>query len=623
MLRTQEALSTGSLTVSRQLAASLQGQTRDRYSLSDSSFDEGAYIAATKQAGFAVIVCWYYTARLELLCFYGEYQEALVMATEAEEWAARSAGYYFTTELSFYAGLTLAILHRSATLQERERYAERLTAHKARLTTWAENCPQNFRHKLLLIAAEQARGDGQDSLALELYEQAIHLAQKNQFVHHEALASELYARFHLDKGREKVARVYLLDAYQGYLRWGATEKALQLAEAYPVLLPAPALAAETGQFASATSSPAKPTELADLLNVETALRAAQAIATEVELDKVLSQLMRVVIANAGAQRGFLLLMRQEVLSIAASISVDPDTVRVGMLVPVEECEDLAVPVVQYVSHTRQTVVLGDASRDERFASAPYILDRRPKSILCLPLVHQGRLTGVLYVENNVAYDAFTAGHTQLLGLLCSQAAIAVENAMLYARMEEASLQLQRVNEHLEEEVKKRTEQLREINERLQAELGQREEAEKRRAALQEELIRVQRDMLAEMSTPLIPITDRLMVMPLVGAMDTDRAEQAVETALRGVQAQKAQVVIVDITGIKNISTNVSGILIRMAQALHLLGAQAVLTGIRAEVAAGLVSLGVDLRGIVTRSTLQAGIAYALSRVKAQGLGDLR
>jgi rsbT co-antagonist protein RsbR len=130
-------------------------------------------------------------------------------------------------------------------------------------------------------------------------------------------------------------------------------------------------------------------------------------------------------------------------------------------------------------------------------------------------------------------------------------------------------------------------------------------------------------MLAEMSTPLIPITDRIMVMPLVGAMDTDRAEQAVETALRGVQAQKAQVVIVDITGIKNISTNVSSILIRMAQALHLLGAQAVLTGIRAEVAAGLVSLGVDLRGIVTRSTLQAGIAYALSRVKAQGFGDLR
>jgi anti-anti-sigma regulatory factor len=117
-----------------------------------------------------------------------------------------------------------------------------------------------------------------------------------------------------------------------------------------------------------------------------------------------------------------------------------------------------------------------------------------------------------------------------------------------------------------------------------------------------------------MSTPLIPITEQIMIMPLIGTMDTQRAQLVLETALAGAQSNRAQVVIIDITGMRHVDTNVASTLINTAKALRLLGAQAILTGIRAEIAQTLVSLGIDLGTIVTRGTLQSGIAYALGQV---------
>ena len=139
--------------------------------------------------------------------------------------------------------------------------------------------------------------------------------------------------------------------------------------------------------------------------------------------------------------------------------------------------------------------------------------------------------------------------------------------------------------------------------------------------LQEDLVQRHEQIRAAMqamSTPLIPITDHILIMPLIGTIDSERAEQVLSAALEGVQSSRGQVVIIDVTGMKHVDTSVAGTLINTAKALRLLGAETVLTGIRAEMAQTLVRLGIDLATIVTRSNLQSGIAYALSAA-GQGL----
>jgi GAF domain-containing protein len=343
----------------------------------------------------------------------------------------------------------------------------------------------------------------------------------------------------------------------------------------------------------------------------TVLRVAQAITGEIVFSKLLEQLMRTVTTHAGAQRGYLILDRGGSLIVEAMIAHDPDLVRVDLNEPVEGSERLSTSIIQYVARTRETVVLGDASLVSRFAADRYIQANKPKSVLCLALMHQGRLTGVLYLENNLAQNVFTSDQVELLRMLSSHAAISVQNALLYANVERITAELRSSNDELNM-----------LNRRLQTELSERERAERERAALQEEVIRFQEARLAEQSTPLIPITDQIMVMPIIGTVDEPRARRVIETALHGAQTHRAQVVILDITGMKQVDTGAADSLIQTAKALRLLGTHVVLTGIRPEIAQTLIGLNVDLSAIVTRGTLQSGIAYALrhvgDRISARG-----
>ena len=255
-----------------------------------------------------------------------------------------------------------------------------------------------------------------------------------------------------------------------------------------------------------------------------------------------------------------------------------------MAIPLEQSTELAHSIVQRVAHTREALVLGNASSDSRYANDPYVLAHKPKSLLCLALKVRGRVSGVLYLENNVAEDTFTAERIELLRLLSGQAATAVENAILYSRVKEFGDRLRESNDELRRtntDLMQRTHELAEANERTQKELAERVRIEQERANLQEEVIRIQSARLAEIAAPLIPISDQIMVLPLIGTMDTARAQQVIETVLDGAQHHRARVVILDITGMKHVDTNVASMLLRAASALRLLGTQAVLTGIRA------------------------------------------
>ncbi|WP_437899070.1 response regulator [Sorangium sp. So ce124] len=352
----------------------------------------------------------------------------------------------------------------------------------------------------------------------------------------------------------------------------------------------------------------------------TVIRAAQAVSGEIVLDDVLDRLMRLTLEHAGARKCVLVLSRESGLVIEASITSDPDTVVLGLSTPVGPGVDLAVSLVEEVARARQSIFVWDTSRDARPADARYLAEKGPRSILCLAMMCQGELIGVLYIEGDAAPEPLLAAQLETLGLLASQAAVAVKNALLYGHLAEMTSELRRSNERLETEVACQTEELRQTNERLQLELveraraeGERARAEEERAALQAEVIEAQSARLAELSTPLIPITDHIMVMPLIGTIDSTRAQQALEVALNGVQANRAKVVIIDVTGVTVLDSAVASTLMSTATALRLLGSKTVITGIRAELAQTLIDLGVDLGAVVTKGTLQSGIGYALQQ----------
>ncbi|WP_437680728.1 AAA family ATPase [Sorangium sp. So ce131] len=580
--RTRDPLATPVLAVAQQMIACLSGKTSGRESLSDAAFDEGAYLAGLSPAQ-ELPRCWYFVNRLVLAVLYGDHAGALLMAARAEKHSASAMSLFLLNDIPFYTGLALLGLCASVTDEERERHLAAAAEHRAKLAGWAKHAPENYAHKERLIGAEMARVRGDDAEAAALYDEAIEGAREGQFVHQEALANELCARFYVKRGRERIARWYMTDAHRAYLRWGATAKAERLAAEHPGLIDeASAGGAPATRVVGTTVTRRGSTEAFD---VATVVRAMQAVASENVLDRLLDRLMRSLVANAGAQRGALILERDGKLVIVASMRVDPDVVKTGLSTPALEGGDVAPSIVQLVARTREPVVVNDARQDSRFAGDPYIAARQPRSILCLAMTHQGRSAGILYLENNAAPRAFTPGRVEVSGLLASQAAIALENALLIAS------------------IRGGTEALQRSNEQLQRELELRAASEAERELLQQEILRRQ--------TPLMPITDDVLVMPIVGAMDGARAQQVLETALTGFQARQAKVVILDITGVARVDATVAEALIKTTKALQLLGAKAVLSGVRPEVARALVEQNVDLGSIVTMGTLQSSIAYAL------------
>ncbi|AUX41119.1 ATPase [Sorangium cellulosum] len=421
----------------RQAARSLRGATLVPGGFDDDTgFVDTEHEATIKREGLWLSFQHYCTAKIETLFYFERYQEALAVVEDA-----RAAGdievvlfaQYTPTEFIFYTALLASAVYESTPAEERERHLATLQASLGKIRTWAENCPVNYKHKLELVSAEAARIAGRELEAIELYERALESARQNGFLNHHALAAELAARFHLARGRRTLASLYLGKARAAYARWGAAGKVRALDERYPDL---DVLAPESEAAAGAA------------LDLITVLKATQAISGEIVLEKLLAKMMQIIIENAGAQRGYFILERAGRLWIEAAGTVDGAATALQS-VAVDEHGDLSIAVVNYVVHTGQQIVVDDAASDVRFASDPYIARRKPKSLLASPIVSKKQRVGILYLENNLATSAFNAGRLRVLELLSTQAAISLENALLYDTLE------QRVQERTRELIETR------------------------------------------------------------------------------------------------------------------------------------------------------------------------
>ncbi len=355
------------------------------------------------------------------------------------------------TEFYLALGRLRADFEHTQPLEERVAEVERVAALFA---TWSRDCAANFRHKHLLIAAELARVQGDEKAAMDYFAQAIDSAGDSGFLAVEALANERYAEFWIQQQQPQLARNFIKEAYHLYRRWGASAKCSELERRWPdVSLSSYRLRGASTSVGGATYR--HTSEHASYLDLQSLLKANQLLARELQLDSLLRQMLSVLLENAGAERGAIVLDDNGKLMVEVigglSVARRLESTRIARplaesLLAGEVAPLLPVELIEYARLTRSTLVVNRPALDERFARSAYFAERQPKSMLCLPVLTQGRIVALVYLENNLLENAFTVKQQQTLELLSAQAAISLVNAHLV--------------EHLEAKVEARTRELR-------------------------------------------------------------------------------------------------------------------------------------------------------------------
>ncbi len=403
----------------------LLGLTSEFNSFNDAAFDEAEFEQRLEaNPNLALPAAFYWIRKLQAHVWANDHSSALEAAAKAQKHLFTSRPFLEYAEYHFYAGLAHAASCNVAPAPESAQHREALAEHYRHLEIWARHCPENFEDRRLLLAAEIARLEGCPLDAERLYEDAIRLAQENGFVQNEALANELAARFYAARGFATIADAYLRKARDCCVRWGAEGKVRQLEQSHPLLRE------ETAPDRRTTTMEAAQEQL----DLATVVKIYQALSGEIVLEKLIETLMVIAVEHAGAERGLLVLPQGDVQQIEAEATTGHDAVIVRLLGTPATPSELPASVLQYVIRTEESVILDDASIQNPFSADEYIRQKRARSVLCLPLVKQARLIGVIYLENNLASHVFTPARISVLNLLSSQAAISLENARLYGEL---------------------------------------------------------------------------------------------------------------------------------------------------------------------------------------------
>jgi predicted ATPase/two-component sensor histidine kinase len=365
----------------------------------------------------AIARCWYWIRQLQGQYLAGDIAGALAAAGNASPLLWTSAGHFELAEYHFFAALTRLRRHDEVAGDERAANATSLAEHVDKLRIWSQHCPANFASRVALVDAEIARTQGREFDAMREYERAIRHARENRLPHIEGLANEAAGRFYMDRGFTAIGFVYLRNARLAYTNWGAAAKIRSLDACYPEL--------------AAGSAAVMPNEaVGDRLQMETVVRASQAISGERVLERLMHTLMSIVLEHAGARRALLILPDGERICVEAEATAIREGSQVTVGRRVASSHMLPLSLLHHSFRTRELLLIDDASSTNPFSADEYFAGKDSRSVLCLPLVKQTRVIGALYLENELAPGVFTPSRTAVLKLLASQAAISIENASL-------------------------------------------------------------------------------------------------------------------------------------------------------------------------------------------------
>ncbi|MEW5854789.1 MAG: AAA family ATPase [Myxococcota bacterium] len=403
--------------------AAMRGHTAHFATFDDAGFREAEFEERIR-ALLPTAECWYQVLKLQAHFLAGDVSAALHAARRAEELLWSATGMLIVTEHCFYSALAMAAAAGEGSAGERLRYEENIARRARLLQRWARSCPQNFAAKHALVRAEMARLEERDLDAMRLYEEAIRAAHESGFIQVEGLAYELASSFYRARGYALIADVYVGEARACYARWGADGKVRQIDHRYPRLV-------EPRAAAAITTITVRPEQF-DLRSV---IKASQTISGEIVLEKLVRTLLQVVLQHGGARKGYLLLAGEGGLSIQAGATLEDEGGEMQILQALPAAASTLVPmsIVNYVARVGERVILEDARAGGRFSADPYVEQHKPRSVLCLPIVRQAEVVGLLYLENNLMAGAFTSARVGVLDLLASQAAISLQNALLLSR----------------------------------------------------------------------------------------------------------------------------------------------------------------------------------------------
>ncbi|MEH1844789.1 MAG: AAA family ATPase [Nostoc sp.] len=423
-----------------QVVLNLMGRSANPICLNGEAYNRENRLRQHETENNGTSIFFLYCYQLFLCYLFSEYSQAVENSSLVASYVRYVESTPPVSVYYFYSSLAQLATYFTSSDQAQVKILEAVAVNQNKLQVWADRAPMNHLHKYQLVQAETARVLGQLFEAEEFYEQAIQGARENRYIQEEALAYELAAKHYLARGREKFAQTYMKEAHYCYERWGATAKVRDLETRYPQFFSQSSnKASQTIPKISKTTSNSSPIAF-DLAAV---LKASQAISSEIELDRLLNYLMKILIENAGAQTGFLILENSGEWAIEAACVLNNDenvcATRVLQSIPIDNC--LPESIINYVLRTHESVILNDATREGNFINEPYIQHNQTQSIFCLPLLNQGKLVGVLYLENQLATGAFTPERSQVLHLLSTQAAIAIENAKLYSKLRASESQM--------------------------------------------------------------------------------------------------------------------------------------------------------------------------------------
>jgi len=450
-----------------QVVLNLRGESaHDPTEFTGPSYHEANLLPQHLDANDRTMLSHFYLNKTMLYYLFGKYALAVEYASMAENYLDSAVGLLVTAYFYFYDSLARLADYRN---QPNEDILKKVSMNQEKIAYWAKHAPMNYQHKFYLVEAEYARALGKYGEAIEFYDQAIELAQEHGYFNEAALAYELIAQFYLAKGKSKVAQVYLRDAHYAYQQWGALAKVADLEANYPQLLATPKIF-HSNVTATTTLINSNTTwfQASTLLDLDSITKASQTLTGEIILSKLLKKMMHIVIENAGAQRGFLILPHDDKWVIEAEGTLNKNKITVLHSRPIEN--NLPEAIINYVARTQENVVLADAKREGLYTENPYIQTHQIQSVLCFPIVYQQQLRAILYFENNLTTGAFTPQRLKVLKMLSSQIAISLENAEYATQLEDKVKQRTKQLAAANDEIMLLNERLKKENLRMSAEL---------------------------------------------------------------------------------------------------------------------------------------------------------
>jgi PAS domain S-box-containing protein len=364
-----------------------------------------------------------------------QYEHIITSANEAKKHISAVNGQ--TTVSIYYFNDSLARLGvmKDTSKAIQKKYLRRVRSNQKKMKKWAFHAPMNYLHRYDLVEAEKFRVLGKTKQAMVYYNKAIDGARENEYLQDEALANEMCGRFYLEMEQKKVADVYLDEAFYLYDRWGATAKVNDLKGKYPDIQNhkkhkrSSTLTDSTGSLTTSGTA-------SELLDINSILKASQTLSGEVQFSRLLEKMMRILIENAGAQKGILIDKVGEQLLIQAEATAE-DVFGILQALPVEESEKMPLAVVNFVSQSKGELVFDNISKDTNYSKDSYVQKHEPKSVGCFPIINKGELSGIIYLENNLVEGTFTQERLEVINMLSAQIAISLENAGLYSKLEQS------------------------------------------------------------------------------------------------------------------------------------------------------------------------------------------